>query len=134
MSEEGDQNPRAADRQVTLDAEEVEILARVANQSHEVETLRTELLNAYRKINDLTLRLLGDEETPGNVMAPVTSTPPHRVTTAPQGATALPLPDPPEPKPADTAPKACAIKAKDIPMLKLSDIAGLEQRRELNAL
>ena len=68
---------------MTLDAEEVEILARVANQSHEVETLRTELLNANKNINDLTLRLLGDEETPGNVMAPVTSTP-CRVTIAPK--------------------------------------------------
>ena len=107
-----------------LDAEEVEILDRVANQSHEAGTLRTELLNANRKINDLTLRFLGDEETPGNVMAPVTSTP-RRVIIAPQGATALPLPDPPKAKPADTAPKAFAIKAKDIPMLKLSDIDGL---------
>ena len=57
-------------------------------------------------------------------MAPVTSTP-RRVTIASQGATTLPLCDPPETKPADTAPKAFAIKAKDIPMLKLSDIDGL---------
>ena len=57
MSQEGDKNPTAADRQVTLEAEEVEILAGMANQSTEVETLRTELLNANRKINELTLRL-----------------------------------------------------------------------------
>ena len=124
MSQEGDQNPTAADRQVTLKAEEVEILAGMANQSNEVETLRTELLNANRKINELTLRLMGNEETPGGVMTPVTSTP-RRVTIAPQGATTFLLSDPPEPKPADTAPKAFAIKAKDIPMLKLSDINGL---------
>ena len=49
MSQEGDQNPTAADRQVMLEAEEVEILAGMANQSNEVETLRTELLNANRK-------------------------------------------------------------------------------------
>ena len=124
MSEEGDQNPRATGREVMLDAEEVEILDRVANHSHEVETLRTELPNANRKISDLTLRLLGDEETPDNATAPTTSTP-HRVTIALQGTTALPLPDPPKAKPADTAPRAFAIKAKDIPMLKLSDIDGL---------
>ena len=46
MSQEGDQNPTAADRQVTLEGEEAEILAGMANQSTEVETLRTELLNA----------------------------------------------------------------------------------------
>ena len=100
------------------------INAGMANQSTEVETLRTELLNANRKINKLTLRLLGNEETPGGVMTPITSTP-SRVTIAQQGATAFPLSDPPEPKPADTTPKTFAIKAKDIPMLKLSDIDGL---------
>ena len=124
MSQEEDKNPTAADRQVTLEGEEAEILAGMANQSTELETLRTELLNANRKISELTLRLLGNEETPGGVMTPVTSTP-RRVTIAPQGATAFPLSDPPEPKPADTAPRTFAIKAKDIPMLKLSDIDGL---------
>ena len=46
MSQEEDKNPTAADRQVTLEGEEAEILAGMANQSTEVETLRTELLNA----------------------------------------------------------------------------------------
>ena len=114
MSQEGDQNPTAADGQVTREGEEVEIFAGMANQSTEVETLRTELLNANRKISELTLRLLGNEETPGGVMTPVTSTP-RRVTIAPQGATAFPLSDHPEPKPADTAPKTFAIKAKESP-------------------
>ena len=65
MSQDGDQNPTAAERQVMREGEEVEIFAGMANQSTEVETLRTELLNANRKINELTLRLLGNEETPG---------------------------------------------------------------------
>ena len=75
MSEERDKNPRAVGEEVTFDSEEEEILDRVANQTHELGILRTELLIANRKINDLTLRLLGNEETPDNAMAPVTSTP-----------------------------------------------------------
>ena len=109
---------------MVLDSEDEEILGRVANQSHEIESLRARLVMAERRNHELTMKLMEHEESQAIARAPISSTP-HSVTVAPQDAIAPPLPDPPNPRPANTTPKAFVIKAKDIPILKMSEIGGL---------